>query len=340
MSYVTNPFEQVRWFLGKNMTSETIPPRACCAVPHVDYVPYPASDIIHTRPTGKAADSDLPYFHLWKPGVRHEIEQDPAKCVFNGPEAIPPGKIGRVTMDYPAAALCGVVPGISSMDWTAQEYSQYGPCDGYWYLALGRSAFRSSGRSLDDGQPTSVTPRQYDGSVVPCHLVEPNYQRERQIRSASNLEPVTEDDDVPLIFLPMAAPTQQAGYAFSWGRATTDRPSGEISGILIEQPGFYKGVASATIAIPDTTTGDSAGFVWCITDGALENPTDPNAITYTNFIGYRSVSIGGAYGLTIATAENVCVPFHFQLAKGNVVHLRSIGSGVTYSCGVLVFRQI
>jgi hypothetical protein len=341
MSYVTNPTEQVRWFLGKNMTSETIPPRACCAVPHMDYVAYPNNDIIHTHPTGKVKDSDLPYFHLWKPGVRHEVEQDPAKCVFNGPEAIQAGKIGRVTMDYPVAAICGVVPGSGyTGDLNLREPDQFGPCDGYWYLALGRCAFRSSGQSLDGGPVTALTPRHINNLPVQTLLISPNCLRESLVRYASGLEPTSDADDVPLRFLGDTTPMLSYGYAFGWGRATSNRPSGEQSGIVINQPGYYKGVASASIGIPSSPTGGAAGFVWCITDGILENPTAPDTIAYTDFIGYRAISVSGCYGLTIASTENVCVPFSARLAKGNIVHLRTIGDGVVYSCGVLVFRQV
>jgi hypothetical protein len=336
MSYVTNPFEQVRWFLGKNMTSETIPPRACCGLWPSDS-PLPSEYPFPYTTFAIDEESDIPYWRLYKPGLFHERCQSPSCIVFNGPEAIPAGKIGRVTRDYPVAALVHGVNG---------DGIPVGPIANKWFLGRWRDAFRSVGATFDAGEVYDLStivkngPDQ-DAHVFTCYVT-PNSVPDNYSRNATRFRQQT----AGAAWLPdMCIWYDAVDYSditemvverpFSlW---TGEHPDGDIIGWKINVPGWYSGHASATVSFFQSDPMPwSAGFVWSVLAGdevadwaswhaSIAFSGDPDEIVHTQFIGFRRFW-HSAYGGWIQAAENVSVPFLSYLIPGNVVHLRTVGT--------------
>jgi hypothetical protein len=339
---VTNPFEQIRWFLGKNMTSETIPPRACCGLAH-------SGEPIVKGMTGAITaiddDSDIPYWNLFKPDLYHERCQSPSCVVFNGPEPIPPGKKGRVTQDYPAAALCHAANG---------DGIAIGPIAGKWFLGRWRDAFRSVGITFDAGETYDLSTIVVGGSDPDPHVstgyVVPNPKPMATIRSGVTfMTQVPGDlweDDMPIFF---AADYYTGDPEPPFQLWTREHADGDIMGWKINVPGWYSGHASAVVSFAAVPGPWSAGFVWAILAGdeiqdwyGLPWSGDPEEICYSPFVGRRALSHAGCVGTTISSAENVSVPFLGYLVPGNIVHLRATGNTLGYSnfgFGSMVFQS-
>ena len=83
-----------------------------------------------------------PYFRGFKPVQYHEDAQEAATILFNGPNPIQPGSIGRATVDLPARALCLGDGNAETADKFSIAGVQIGPAAGQWGLSFTGSAFR------------------------------------------------------------------------------------------------------------------------------------------------------------------------------------------------------
>jgi hypothetical protein len=117
--------EKKRWLPAKNIGTKTIPGYAVCALDIMDGGGFWAVEM----------DKGSLVYRVTLPNVLAAAAEDPALLFINGPTAIPPGKNGHVTQDYPAQVLHD-----GGWDWLPNGIP-CGPVSGEPAVWMGRGPF-------------------------------------------------------------------------------------------------------------------------------------------------------------------------------------------------------